>query len=224
MINRKIPEPLSDHADCATPRADMFTPNPNHLTKEAFDKSYDGVPPWEIGRPQPEMLRLLNEGTIHGSVLDVGCGTGELALEMARRGLTVVGVDSSPKAIGRAIAKAKHHNLPVFFTVEDALALQQLHQEFDMAIDCGLFHVFSDAERPVYVQSLYSVLKPGGRLVLICFSDEEHREGGPRRVTKEELRTAFAQGWKLEELRAAKFDSLIHEGGAAAWLSIWHKE
>lgn len=219
MSKASISDPMG-----STAKADMFTPNPNHLTKEAFDKSYDGIPPWEIGRPQPELLRLLDDSWVNGPVLDVGCGTGELALEMAQRGLAVMGVDSSPKAIARAKEKVNERNLSAAFEVADALNLQTLNRQFATAIDCGLFHVFSDTERPIYVESLASILETGGRLILICFSDEEQREGGPRRVTKAELRDAFADGWTFEELRAAKFESLIHEGGAAAWLAILRKQ
>lgn len=197
----------------------MFEPKPQHLTKEAFDKSYEGVPPWEIGRPQPELLRLLDDGIVNGLVLDVGCGTGELSLEMARRGLKVVGVDASPRAIGRARQKALEQHLPVLFEVVDALTMK-FDRRFDTAVDCGLFHVFSDDERTSYVRSLTNVVRPQGRLVLICFSELEQREGGPRRVTQAELRDSFDPDWSFEVLRAARFDSLIHEGGAAAWLAL----
>ncbi|MFL5327810.1 MAG: class I SAM-dependent methyltransferase [Gemmataceae bacterium] len=200
-----------------------FQPDPNHLTKESFDKSYDGVPPWEIGRPQPEFLRLLDGGAITGSVIDVGCGTGELSLEIARRGLKVVGVDSSPKAIGRAQAKAGSQGLAVTFKVHDALQLGELHQTFDTATDCGLFHVFSDEERPKYVAGLHQILKPNGRLILMCFSDQETREGGPRRVSERELRESFAEGWTFEELRAARFEARIFPDGARNWVAIMRR-
>lgn len=197
----------------------MFQPDPRHLTKESFDKSYDGEPPWEIGRPQPELLKLLDEFPPTGNVLDVGCGTGELALEIARRGIAVVGVDSSAKAIARAKQKATKRGLAVPFHVFDVLKLEERAEQFDLAIDCGLFHVFSDVERPVYVAGLTHAVRPGGALWLICFSELETREGGPRRVTQAELRSSFANGWLTDEIRAARFDSLIHAGGAAAWLA-----
>src|SRR5438309_6107139 len=123
----------------------MFEPNPRHLTKDSFDKSYDRVPPWEIGRPQPEMLALLDAHPPRGTVLDIGCGTGELALEIANRGISAVGIDSSPKAIGRAKTKAQERGLPVPFHVFDALRLEERSEQFDLVIDCGLFHVFSDS-------------------------------------------------------------------------------
>lgn len=195
-----------------------YQPDPNHLTKDSFDKSYDGVPPWEIGKPQPEMMAQLDAGHVTGAVIDIGCGTGELTLEMARRGWKVAGVDSSPKAIERARHKALQRKLDVPFYVFDALKLNELPQTFDTAIDCGLFHVFTDAERAEYVRALHGVLNPGGRLILMCFSPLETREGGPRRVTETELRSAFAAGWTIEELRATVFEALTFAGGAAAWL------
>jgi len=67
----------------------------------------------------------------------------------------------------------------------DALALKEIPELFDNMIDSGLFHVFSDDDRQKYVAGLATVLKAGGRLFLMCFSDEEPGTEGPRRVSKE---------------------------------------
>src|SRR5659263_683295 len=48
-----------------------------------FNSAYEGIPPWDIGRPQREIIRLEEDGEISGRVLDVGCGTGENALYLA---------------------------------------------------------------------------------------------------------------------------------------------
>src|SRR5713226_8036335 len=72
-----------------------------------FDSAYRETPPWDVGKPQPAMLALLDEFPPAGPVLDVGCGTGELALAVAGRGLRVLGVDQAPAAIEKARAKAK---------------------------------------------------------------------------------------------------------------------
>ena len=70
-------------------------------------------PPWEIDRPQPAVERLLNEGTFNGSVLDVGCGTGETTMLLASRGLHALGVDWAAAAVEMARAKAAERSLEV---------------------------------------------------------------------------------------------------------------
>jgi SAM-dependent methyltransferase len=139
---------------------------------EDFDDSYQtGTPPWDIGRPQGAFLRLLEVGEIQGCVLDVGCGTGEHAIMAAAAGLTAVGIDAAPTAIGRAREKAAERSLEVAFEVGDALDLSGLGMQFDTVLDCGLFHVFDDDDRARLVASLGGVVGPGGRYFLLCCSE-----------------------------------------------------
>ena len=84
-----------------------------------FDSAYQGTPPWDIGRPQKEFVELVRRGEITGSVLDIGCGTGEHALFFAGEGLEVWGIDSAPAAIQKAQEKASQRGLPVHFYVLD---------------------------------------------------------------------------------------------------------
>jgi hypothetical protein len=109
----------------------------------------------------------------------------------------------------------------------DALTLTDLDRRFESVIDSGLFHVFSDEDRARYVAGLAHVTRPGGRLFLLCFSDEEPGTQGPRRVSERELRGAFADGWTIEEIRPSSFevrpdleDISFSEGGPKAWFSM----
>lgn len=171
-----------------------------------FDQAYRGRPPWDIGRPQPAFVELANAGAIQGSVLDVGCGTGEVTLEMAERGHEAWGIDISPKAIAQAKAKAKLRGLPATFLVGNALEIEHLNRKFDTVIDCGLFHTFSDPERELYAQEVASVLSPGGVLHILCFSDwEDASWGGPRRVSQAELIDTFRDGWRVDDIKEARF-------------------
>ena len=76
----------------------------------------------------------------------------------------------------------------------DALTLKDWPERFDSVIDSGLFHVFSDDDRRRYVEGLAHVLKPGGRLFLLCFSDEEPGTQGPRRVSQKETAGRLRRG------------------------------
>jgi ubiquinone/menaquinone biosynthesis C-methylase UbiE len=184
-----------------------------------FQAVYAGVPPWEIGGPQPVFVRLEEAGEITGTVLDVGCGTGENALYLASRGHEVWGIDYVPAAIEKARAKARERGLGVTFVEGNALNLGKLGRSFDTIIDCGLFHSLSDGERPRLVRTLAAVLTFEGRYFMLCFSERELREGGPRRVTQAEIRAAFREGWTINYIVGARFESRIHPGGAQAWLS-----
>jgi SAM-dependent methyltransferase len=185
-----------------------------------FNESYRGTPPWDIGRPQGEFVRLEGEGRVKGDVLDLGCGTGENAMMFASKGHRVLGVDSAPLAIAKAKAKAKERDSHALFVVADALDLSSIGRRFDAAIDSGLFHVFSNQEREVFAKSLWGVLNPGGEYFMLCFSDKEPPDwGGPRRVTKDEILSTFSRDWKVDSIRPARFESQFHGKGGHAWLS-----
>lgn len=182
---------------------------------DGFNAMYAGVPPWDIGRPQPAFVALAQAGVAQGSVLDVGCGTGENALFFASQGHETWGVDGAPAAIKQAQAKAAARRLDVHFLVHDALDLLSLGRTFDNVIDSGLFHVFDDEARVRYVESLAAAVRPGGRYFMMCFSELQPGTVGPRRVTQAEIRQVFATGWRVDEIRPALFESNF--GAAQAW-------
>ncbi len=184
-----------------------------------FDSAYGGTPPWDIGHPQKEFIRLAEDGEISGRVLDVGCGTGENAIYLAHLGFDVWGIDAAPSAIKKAKENAKKHGITMNFLFFDALNLQSLNNKFDTVIDCGLFHVFTDEERPIFAASLSSVLYPGGRYFMLCFSEHEPGSFGPRRVTQAEIRDTFNKGWKINYIREAEFEARFGEENVKSWLS-----
>lgn len=179
------------------------------------------APPWDIGRPQPAFVRLADRGLLSGQLLDSGCGTGENTLLAAAHGAEAMGVDISPQAIARARDKAAERGLTARFEAADALRLGQLGMTFDTIIDSGVFHIFDDADRARYVASVAGVLRPGGRCHLICFSDRQPGDFGPRRVRQDELRAAFSDGWEVTSIEADAFE--INPGlptpVAQAWLA-----
>jgi cyclopropane fatty-acyl-phospholipid synthase-like methyltransferase len=184
-----------------------------------FNSAYKGIPPWDIGRPQKEFVELMRNGEISGSVLDIGCGTGEHALFFAGKGYEVWGIDSAPLAIQKAREKAAGRGLSVHFLVMNALDLTRLNRKFDTVTDSGLFHTLSDEDRPVFVDALAALLSPGGRYFMLCFSDLEPAGYGPRRITEGEIRESFRDGWTINYIRPATFESRTRAEGPRAWLS-----
>lgn len=197
--------------------------------RSTFESAYAGQPPWEIGRPQRAFLEVADQ--IRGSLLDSGCGTGETALYFASRGHRVTGIDFLAEPIRRAREKAAERGLDVTFLVHDALRLSELNAVFDTVLDSGLFHVFSDDDRSRYVEGLATVLRPGGRFYLLCFSDEEPGTQGPRRVSRPEIEAAFAKDWTIESITPTRFevhpdltDITFSPGGPKAWFAVIRRD
>ncbi|HWA96855.1 MAG TPA: class I SAM-dependent methyltransferase [Pirellulales bacterium] len=195
------------------------------MERQLFEKMYADQAPWDIGRPQQAVIDLAGGGMIRGSVLDVGCGTGDNALWLAAQGHETWGLDYVPVAIERAQRKAAERKLDVHFELGNALELATLGRQFDTALDCGLFHTFSDDERPTFVRGLAAVVRPGGRVHILCFSDQEPGSEGPRRVTQQEIRYAFAHAWRVERIVPTRFEvaasaaAMFSPGGPKAWLA-----
>jgi SAM-dependent methyltransferase len=193
--------------------------------KSTFASLYSGQAPWDIGKPQKPVIDVA--GQITGTILDAGCGTGDNALFFASRGHKVTGIDFLEEPIQRAKRKAAERALSVTFLVKDATTLKDWSERFDSVIDCGLFHVFSDEHRKKYVEGLATVLKPAGRLFLLCFSNDEPGTQGPRRISQEELHDAFTEGWVIESIKPSRFevapnlkDFTFSEGGPKAWFAV----
>ena len=199
------------------------------VDRATFESLYAGNAPWDIGKPQGPFIAIADR--LASPVLDAGCGTGEHALFLAERGHRVTGIDFLEEAIRRARLKAAARGVSVKFLVKDALTMGDWHEHFASVIDCGLFHVFSDNDRPRYVEGLARLLEPGGRLFLMCFSDAEPGTEGPRRVSRQELYDAFADGWEVESVERCQIE--VHpeftevkfsEGGPKAWFAVIRRD
>jgi ubiquinone/menaquinone biosynthesis C-methylase UbiE len=163
---------------------------------------------------------LASEGGFAGAVLDAGCGTGENALHIASRGLSVLGVDVAETALAIARAKADDRGIEVEFAAADAFQLERLGRRFETVLDCGLFHTFDVDERTRYVASLASVTEEEGTLCVLCFSDEGP-DTGPHPISQEELRAAFdrSKGWDVGAIEPDRIQTRNHDAGAPAWFA-----
>jgi SAM-dependent methyltransferase len=211
MSERSDPDPFSDRAPTSHER----------LTGLPWDASYrEGPAPWDIGQPQPAIVRLASERRFVGPVLDAGCGTGENALHVASLGFVVVGVDVAETALAIARKKASDRGVEVEFAVADAFHLARLGRTFKTVLDCGLFHTFDEHERLEYAASLASVTEQDGTLYVLCFSDEGP-DRGPHPISQAELRAAFSpsNGWNVAVIDRDRTQTRYHDDGAPAWLA-----
>jgi SAM-dependent methyltransferase len=191
------------------------------LAGRPWDASYhDGPAPWDIGRPQPAIVRLAAEGRLDGPLLDAGCGTGENALHVAALGVAVLGVDVGETAIAIARKKTANRGIEADFAVADAFQLARLGRMFNTVLDCALFHTFDADERLEYAASLATVTEHDGTLYVLCFSDRGP-DLGPHPISQDDLRAAFSpgNGWNLVAIQPDRIQTRIHDDGASAWLA-----
>jgi len=179
----------------------------------------EGIPPWQIDRPQPEVIRLIEQGKFESPVLDLGCGTGDNTIELARHGLVVKGLDAVPEALDRARKKTEQAGLKQSpeFVLGDALCLVERGLKARTVLDCALFHTFSDEERGEYIRGLEAVLSQGGRLHILSFSELETRQPGPRRLSLSEITGSFGKGWRAEDSVRCRYWDRVRPDGAHAW-------
>ncbi|MFC5279202.1 class I SAM-dependent methyltransferase [Halorubrum rubrum] len=175
-------------------------PPPDRPIAHVYDAAYAGVPNWDIGRPQRAFVRLAEVGLVREPVLDVGCGTGELSLFLARQGHEVLGIDLSRLAIRQAAEKARWRRVPAHFLVWDALDLDGLRDagfSFRTVVDSAMLHVLGDGERDRFVDGLSAVVPSGG---LYCvLGDARRAGGGSYGISPDELRARFraVDGWDV---------------------------
>ena len=187
----------------------------SRFTPGFFDSIYQETPPWDIGAAQPGLTALLDEHPPVAPVLDVGCGSGDLVIELARRGVEVLGIDVVDAAIEQARARAAAMPPEVArlaaFEVGDALHPSRLGRRFGAVVDSGFFHLFDQDHRDRFAAELADTLNPGGRYYLLAFATEFPVPNTPLKVTDDELRARFTEerGWRTLALRPAQFESRI---------------
>jgi SAM-dependent methyltransferase len=184
-------------------------PPPEQPLASVYDAAYTGVPNWDVGRPQRPFVYLVEAGLVRGPVLDLGCGTGELALFLARQGFGVLGIDISPEGIRQARAKARWRRIDAEFLEWDATYVGRLADAgltFPTAVDSAMFHVLRDGERTRVVEGLGRVVRPGGLYCVLGDARQPDRSGYG--ITPDELRDRFgaAGGWSLAFAYRTRFE------------------
>lgn len=171
-----------------------------NLDRVVFGLMYRiGFTPWD-GHQLSARLRELVEGDAAlpaGKALDVGCGTGDTSIYLARHGWDVTGVDFVERALEKARLKGQRASVGVRWLRADVTRLGQhgIGDGFDLVADNGLLHGLSDDARDAYVRELSPLVAEGGRLLILGFGPGKRR--GPRGIDREEVERRFGREWQL---------------------------
>ncbi|MBF0183325.1 MAG: class I SAM-dependent methyltransferase [Magnetococcales bacterium] len=153
--------------------------------------------PWYTTQADQDLLRVIDTyGIRSGHLLDVGTGPGTQAAWLAAQGLQVTATDLSTSAVQHAADYARQQGVTVTTLVDDILATS-LSGPFDYVFDRGCFHVLPPQARSLYVNTIHTLLKTGGWLLLKCFSLQETAVKGPYRFSPATLNPIFAEHFAL---------------------------
>lgn len=155
-----------------------------------------GLAPWD-GHPLARSLTdLIEGGTLTpGRALDIGCGTGDTAVYLARHGWRVVGVDFVDKPLREARRKAA--GLTVEFVEADVTRLRSapIEKGFDLVVDSCTLHGMSGPDRDAYVEEVTAIAHPDARLLVMAVLPGASM--GVPGISAHEVERRFAAGWEL---------------------------
>jgi SAM-dependent methyltransferase len=133
----------------------------------------------------------------YGPALDLGCGTGMQAVELARRGWQVTGVEVVPKALPAARERARQAGVEVRLIQGDVTALGAagIGSGFRFVLDFGLFHGLNDAPREAMGHEVTAVTAPGATMLMIAWAPGR-RGPLPRGAARADIEAAFPP-WRI---------------------------
>ncbi|HET7666880.1 MAG TPA: class I SAM-dependent methyltransferase [Mycobacterium sp.] len=175
-----------------------------------------GFVPWD-GHPLAKSLQNVIEGDgalAPGTALDLGCGTGDSSIYLAKHGWLVTGIDFVAKAVEKAQAKARASEVTVNFVRADVtrLSTEGIGSNFDLIVDNGCLHGMSAEDRDAYVREVTAVAAPGARLLLVEFVTGASY--GVPGIDPDEVEQRFAAAWTL--VSSGDEPALDHNGKNAA--------
>jgi len=159
-----------------------------------------GFTEWKLKETPVEIFETV-KGMKKGHVLDLGCGEGEHAVSMAKKGWRVTGVDFVRAAIENAKVAAKKSGVAekTKFLVGDVARLEKLKlPEHDFVFDIGCFHLLNEADQKAYITGVSQVIKRNAVLLLYAFTP---RKQGRREVgfSPSELEEKFSRFFTLQK-------------------------
>ncbi|MGA2605305.1 MAG: class I SAM-dependent methyltransferase [Verrucomicrobiia bacterium] len=181
------------------------------------DRYLRGETPWDSGKPSEELLRVLGAGTLTGkTVLEIGCGTGTNAVELARRGFVVTAVDIAEPAIRIARDKARGATVTVDFRVADVLT-DDLGGPYDILFDSGVYHCLRTIDLKRFQEFLRKSTRPGSWWLSLAGNAKEDTDPGPPVVSEDEIRAELGPLFDVVELREFRFTTKKADFRPLAW-------
>lgn len=177
--------------------------------------------PWDSGLASRELQRVLEEqGMAPCRALELGCGTGTNAIELARRGFDVTAVDCAPRALEIAREKAAAAGVRVNWILADVQNFGAGLPPFDFVFDRGCYHCCRRVDLAGYQATLRNVTRTGTRMLCLAGHIDEASDSGIPRVSAEDLDREFGPLFDVIVRRPFHFQDAGGVEGPLGWSSF----
>jgi 2-polyprenyl-3-methyl-5-hydroxy-6-metoxy-1,4-benzoquinol methylase len=182
-----------------------------------------GVTPWDGHKLSPLLVGAVEKGELPGgAALDIGCGTGNAAIFLARHGHTVTGVDLVDHALRRAHRKAQAAGTNARFVRGDVTRLGELGLgKFQLIVDTATFHGIPDNIRADYAREVAAAAAPGAHYFLSGLPSR--KRPGPRGFDRTEIEQLFGADWEILEMVQDELEFRMHGGDHLQLLKLRRK-
>jgi SAM-dependent methyltransferase len=169
-----------------------------------------GFTPWEEIADLPHIRERMSAGFVreesdrqppYRRALDLGCGSGIWAVELAKRGWEVTGVDIVPKALRRARERADEAGVDIRLVEGDVTELRAagIGSGFPLLLDFGLFHdELTDEQRKAMGREVTAVAAPGATLWMVAWAPGR-RGPLPRGASRADIEAAYPEWSVIDE-------------------------
>lgn len=191
-------------------------------TDRDWDQKYaTGQTPWDSLRPSRELLTVLASDSLKpGRAIELGCGTGTNAVELAKLGWNVTAVDCAARALEVARRKAEQAGVEVNWIEADVQNFGAGLEPFDLVFDRGCYHCCRRVDLAGYLNTLRQLTRSGSRMLALCGNPNDNESGGPPRVSEQDVRAEFGSLFHFLHLRPFHFEDAGGIQGPLGW-SVW---
>jgi SAM-dependent methyltransferase len=179
--------------------------------EERYRQRYEsGDIPWDVGRPDFNLIEVVTKKPVPACrALDIGCGTGDNSIWLARNRFQVTGTDTSGIALKKAKEKASKAGVECDFILVDFLKSKIEGAPFDFVFDRGCFHSFdSEDGRSRFAKNVAAHLQQAGLWLTLVGSADEHRRGpGPPQRTAADIVIVAEPYFEVLSLASTHFES-----------------
>lgn len=195
-----------------------------------WDQRYlNGDAPWNSGIVSRELVRVLSEERIAPCrAVELGCGTGTNAVQLARQGFDVLGTDCSAIAIEHARALTDEADVTVQLAVADLCRLSDLRAALrdaaatfergcSFVFDRGCYHCARRVNLAGFLETVEWLTAPNARLLLLCGNTNDSTANGPPKVTEAEIRSEWGDLFEIEWIREFHFEDRGGIPGPLGW-------